>query len=349
VTVRGRSARGPRVASIDELSDREWQQALACSGHPFRFSHRAAAGRALEAAFDSYRFTPCRVEYTDGAAALYPLVRVERRLPAMSMVLGMPLGLEGTPIVVSGGISATHVVSLFYALDHCGVLELNGGAGGSPPQLGEGESVSTHVLDLGGGFEYVWRQAFSDKTRNMCRKGERAGVLVAEESTADGIAEYHRLYSRSAAGWGYDAPPYPRRLLEALVGAGGELWIARLDGVPVAGAVLLEGSDDLLYWSGAMDREYRRAAPTNTLLRVAIESACRRGIRYFDFGASAGLSGVESFKRSFGGTERAYRNTRRTTGTYRRLETLRRSLGRSVRGKWRDLIPGGHSATGRAF
>lgn len=328
-------ARTLALSALDELDDRSWDAAVSGSGAPFRFSHRAAAGRAFEAALASYRFMPCRAEYSDGSVALFPLVQVERRLAATSMLLGMPLGLEGTPIALAGAPAPAHVRALFTALEPCGTLQLSGGAGGSPPPAGAVGTAATHVLELGRGFAAIWREAFTDKTRNMCRKAERAGVSVTRETGEAALADYYELYTRRSVEWGYAAPPYPRELLSALLGSpDAELWIGRIGDDAVAGALLLRGSDDVLYWSGAMDRERRAAAPSNAVVRTAIEAACERGARYFDFGSSGDNAGVAAFKRSFGATPRQYRTVALSTRRYRqlqRLQDLRRSRGAEPR------------------
>ncbi len=319
-----RHRRTLRVDAVDELTDAEWDAALDATAVPFRFSHRSVAGRAFEHAFRSHTYRPCQVSYSDGVVALFPLVRVARRLRPLGMALGMPLGLEGTPLQVSGSITPAHVSALFAVLGE-GMLMLSGGAGGSPPQLEEWTSGSTHVLETNRPFESVWRDSFTDKTRNMCRKAERAGVVAAQESNPDGTGAYYALYAEGSRRWGYSEPPYPYELLDSFVKSGcAELWLARRDGQPVAGALLLRGSHDLLYWSGAMDREHRNLAPSNAVLRAALESACQRGIDYFDFGASGELTGVESFKRSFGASPRSYGTSCLTSWSHRQLEWAQR-------------------------
>lgn len=320
------------VAEVVPLEAEGWEAALAASGRPYRFSHRAAAGRALEAAYPSHRFTPYRVDYRDGARILYPLVTAARPIQSLSKLVGMPLGLEGTPIALAGELRGAHLEGLLRALDFKGSLHIHGGAGGSPPAVGLVTSHLTHVLDLRGGFDAVWSRAFDAKTRNMCRKAERAGVRVAEETTPAALVAYYELYAKSAAAWGYSEPPYPRRLFEALLGSGAaELWLARLGGAPVAGAMFLRGSEDLLYWSAAVDREHRGAAPSNAVMRAAISSACERGVAYLDFGASTGLPGVEAFKRSFGAQPRDYRVVNTASTRQRRLRRWENRL-RSGRG-----------------
>jgi lipid II:glycine glycyltransferase (peptidoglycan interpeptide bridge formation enzyme) len=242
----------------------------------------------------------------------------------------MPLGLEGTPIPLAGETSPSHILGLFEALDGTGALALYGGAGGSPPALGRVTPVVTHALDLRSGFDSVWSHSFTASNRNMCRKAERGGINVRRESSADAVDEYHRLYETTARSWGYDEAPYPRRLFSALLESDdAELWLAYAGDRAAAGALLLRGSEDLLYWSGAMDREFRYLAPSNAVMCAAIKSGCERQILYFDFGASAGLPGVEAFKKSFGAQPRQYHGVELFSWKYRRLEWLRKQVARS--------------------
>lgn len=325
MTSRPRStAKTAHVESLTQLDDDEWDAALRETRRPYRFSHRAAAGRVLEAAYPGYRFIPYRAEYEDGSTILYPLVMVQRRLGPMSMALGMPLGWEGTPLPLTGTAQPVHLQALFDALEPCGVLKLHGGAGGSPPAAGNVSASVTHTLDVSGGFEVIWEGAFTASTRNMCRKAERGGLSVVQDSTPGGADAYYALYAESSRGWGYTDPPYPHQLFTALLASGhAQLWLGRVENRLIAGAVLLRGSEDLFYWSGAMDRDYRSVAPSNGVLRVAIEAACAEKVCYLDFGASTGLPGVEAFKRSFGAQPREYRTVSLSSWRYRQLERVR--------------------------
>jgi hypothetical protein len=317
-----------KPVAVDELvalPDEQWDQAIEASGRPFRFSHRAAAGRAFEAAYEEYRFEPYRVVYRDGTSLLVPLVRVQRRARGLTMLLGMPLGLEGTPIVTAGDPTAGHADGLFHALGGRGVLALHGGACGSPPGAGSAP-FETHILDLRPGFEWLWDNAFSSKNRNSCRKAERAGVEV---NLSDDVDAYYDLYAAASRAWGYPEPPYPRALMGALLESGsGELWMGHLDGEPIAGALLLHGSQDTLYWSGAVAAEHRTLAPGNAVIKTAIAAGCDRGTVTFDFGASTGLPGVSAFKESFGAAEVSYRNLELSSRGYRIAERLQRATAR---------------------
>jgi hypothetical protein len=315
---------------LTSVSDAEWDALLARSGRPYRYSHRAAAGRAFEAAYPSYRYAPLHVTYGDGSEMLFALVGVQRRVRQLAMALGMPLGLEGAPVPLRGVVTGAHLEQLFAALDGIGQLVVSGGAGGSPPDVGASSTNETHVVDLRRGFDTLWNDVFGAKTRNMCRKAERAGVEVTRDTSDPAVDAYYALYAKAAAGWGYGEPPYPRALFEALLAGGdAELWIARLDGRPVGGAIVLRGSHDLCYWSASVDREHRDVAPGNAILRAVIESGCDRGFEYADLGGSTGLPGVAAFKRSFGGSPVEYRSISLTTKAHRVLEGSRRRLARS--------------------
>jgi hypothetical protein len=322
-----------QVERLTRLEDDEWDTSVSSSGRPFRFSHRAAAGRAFEAGYPSYRFEPCRADFADGTSALFPLVRSPRRLPSLTLAAGMPLGLEGTPILLEGRLGAEHLHGIFQALGAGGRLDVHGGAGGSPPSTGEVTSSVTHTLDLRVGFEALWNSIFSSTNRNRCRKAERAGVEVRRDCEPGAADRYYELYAVATRAWGYTKPPYPRALVRSLLDSGAaELWLAHHDGSLISGAVMFLGSEDVFYWSGALNREFQSLAPSNAVMRAAIESACERGFAYFDFGASGPLAGVEKFKESFGAEPREYRSIRLSTRRYRVLEGWRARLSRTRSG-----------------
>jgi CelD/BcsL family acetyltransferase involved in cellulose biosynthesis len=81
-----------------------------------------------------------------------------------------------------------------------------------------------------------------------------------------------------------------------------------------------------------MDREHRSAAPSNAVIRAAIESGCERGLGFFDFGASGPLLGVQAFKEAFGAQERTYTASTFRTQRFRVGDAAIRSI-RSARGK----------------
>jgi hypothetical protein len=321
------------VEEIAHLSDDDWDAAVSASQLPFRFSHRAAAGRAFETAYPSYRYEPCRVSYRDGTVALFPLVRVARRLPSLSMFLGMPLSWEGTPVVLAGELGPVHVEGLFRALGGRGQLTINGGLGGSPPAVGDRSPTGTHILDLQPGFDALWEGAFSPPCRNRCRKAESAGVTVRRGAPSEAREVYYGLYAAATREWGYEEPPYPRALFDALLESkAAQLWLAFVDESPIAGLITLQGSDDLYMFTSAMDRDHRQVAPANALERAVIETACEQGLSYYDLGGSLGIRSLEKFKESFGARPHESLSVQLSSPRYRALERWRARLGKAVPG-----------------
>lgn len=321
-----RDAEAAEVEELAGLTDIEWDAAVEGSGQPFRFSHRAAAGRAFEIAYPSHRFEPCRVTYRDGTIGLFPLVRVARQLRGLSMFLGMPGGWEGTPLSIAGELRAAHIRGLFGALGGKGRLVINGGAGGMPPRVGEESAITGHILDLRPGFESLWK-SFSRTNRKKFRRAERAGVATRRHDTPEARHDYYGLYEAATRSWGYSQPPFPRELFDALLSAdAAELWLAYLDEEPIAGEIWLRGSDDFFAFTAAMDARHTAVGPGNAVRCAAIESASQRQVSYVDFGASIGLAGVEAFKESFGAQKRKFRSVELQSRSYRRLERLRMRL-----------------------
>jgi CelD/BcsL family acetyltransferase involved in cellulose biosynthesis len=165
-----------------------------------------------------------------------------------------------------------------------------------------------HVLDLAPGFTALWRERVSGKVRNQCRKADRAGVHVAEETGARAFQAFATLHRAASGQWGADARE-PVALFEGLAlasrdrRAGLSLVLARdggAGGPVVAGALLARRGDTVHYWLGAMDRAARALCPSVAVQRFAIDRACATGARRYVLGASGGIASLEAFKASLG-------------------------------------------------
>ena len=311
------------LAEIRVLDAQSWNHELASCGLRYRFSQRAEAVAACAQAYPEYTGRLLQAVYTDGARTLFPGVVARRRLPVLNAFLAMPLGWEGTPIPLAGEVTADRVRRFFECVGGIGALHISGGLAGSPPPVGEVDQRTTHVLDLSPGFDALWAGRFTGKNRNTCRKAENSGVTVVRMDGDAAADRYYALYADATRDWGLPSPPYPHALFRALAAtAHAEFWLGVLDDAVVAGAVLLVGSEDVFYWSGAMARTAAGLSPSNLVLREAIRSACERGFRAMDFGGSDGLPGVRRFKESFGAEARPYRAVRLRTLGNRLVETV---------------------------
>jgi lipid II:glycine glycyltransferase (peptidoglycan interpeptide bridge formation enzyme) len=101
----------------------------------------------------------------------------------------------------------------------------------------------------------------------------------------------------------------PLRRFEAVAQAFGDacrIWVARLEGQPVAASILLIFGANAVYWRNASDKESAGSTRANDLLqRLMIGDACTAGCRYYHMGESGGVDSLMHFKSRFGAV--AYR------------------------------------------
>jgi len=162
------------------------------------------------------------------------------------------------------------------------------------------------VLDLSGGFAQVEAEGFAKDFREGCRRATRRGVRVSLERGRDAYEAFARLHAAGAQVWDAESQ-VPHALFSACAaraaapGTPLELVLARDEaGTPVAGILGVRRGDTWTCWLAAMDRQFRRLAPSTAAYRFAVERACAMGARRLLLGASGGIPSVEAFKRSLG-------------------------------------------------
>lgn len=313
-------------------SPTEWADLLEHGEADYALSQTPRFGVAMSQAFEDYSWAPRVFEFDDGRKVLLPSLRVRRRPSWLRCFESAPIGLNGAPIVADKGLERRHVAALVGEL-RPDMLRVNTGAtNGGPwgPEAADGllEAVrcSSHVLDLEGGMERIWRERFTGKVRNQCRSAVRKGVEIRPASQKEEFGDYQGIYVSASRRWGYALPPHAPPLFSALaslLGQGVDLKLAWLAGRPIAGIILLHGRWSTLYWGAVMLKEFASYSPHNALLRTAIEEACEQGKSRFDFGSSGVLESVRDFKESFGARPVQYWNYLVTSPRYRVLERLR--------------------------
>ena len=178
-----------------------------------------------------------------------------------------------------------------------------------------------HVLDLDRDWDALWAH-FSKMARKAVRKAVKEGVTVEPCHGAEAVLAFHRLYEgwidrrarergiplRIARRRGRANEPLDRLLtLSGSLGKAFTVWLARLDGVPVAAMITLVQGDVALAWRAASDRDVAGPVRANDLLhRHAIEHASLSGCRYYDMGESGGVESLMRFKARFGATPREF-------------------------------------------
>ncbi|MBV8636785.1 MAG: GNAT family N-acetyltransferase [Candidatus Eremiobacteraeota bacterium] len=193
----------------------------------------------------------------------------------------------------------------------------------------ESTEYETAAIDCSGGLEPALA-GMRGVTRRMVGQAIRRGVTCERRPMDDaGLDTYYAMLHEASIGWGLEAPTIPRSLFDAVARRGGEdveLWFALLDGEPIGGGVILFGRDELFFWSAAMNREFSRFRPSNALNARLIERACERGVRWYNLGASEGLTGVERFKTDLGAMSVPYRRVTARTRVFDAYLALRNVL-----------------------
>jgi hypothetical protein len=168
----------------------------------------------------------------------------------------------------------------------------------------------TSVADLRGGIERAYSQ-ITDTSRRMARQADRRGVVCSVERGSTAASEYYGILEEAAVRWGIGTPTIRRQLLEACVQLGGadvEVWFARSAEAPdpIAGCVVLYGSQEAFLWSLAMRSAYSRLRPNNALCVALLKAGADRGVDWLNLGSSEGLPGVARFKRDLGARNNTY-------------------------------------------
>jgi CelD/BcsL family acetyltransferase involved in cellulose biosynthesis len=182
------------------------------------------------------------------------------------------------------------------------------------PAGGVTVSRRAHLLDLRDGWDKVWSTSFTASRRRGVRTAERRGVTVCSGSAGQLLPEFYDLLELATARWAR-MQHEPRWLtLQRLnrrdplkkfssaarcLGGRFRVWIAWVDGRPVAGSVVLQGQN-AYYFRGAMDERMKEFRPNDLLMARAIEDACRAGCRSYYMGDSGWSPSAGDFKERFG-------------------------------------------------
>ena len=161
----------------------------------------------------------------------------------------------------------------------------------------------TLVLALAGDEDATWR-GLRDKTRNMIRKAEKAGIAV--ETGWQHLDAFHRLYAENSLRLGL--PLHGRAFFAAVarhLGDSAVLLTAWLGGRAAGGMLVLMGRGSAIYPWQAADPEARNLGVVQALNWQAMRAAIARDLPELDMGESQAGSPVHQSKLNFGGRPRA--------------------------------------------
>jgi hypothetical protein len=299
----------------------------------------AANPRALPSQTPTWLNAICRIhayedasrcyEMTDGRHLVLPMVR-RRRLPgrlatehsmaptwgAGGLLARDALGVDDVRVVVDD-LAARPALRTTIRPDF---LQADMWAAARPRGAIELPLVH-HVLDLDRSYDEL-SSKFSKMARKAIRRAEREAVKIDHASGRTFVDDYYELYegwvTRRAQQRGIPLPialrrgranePLERlRLLADELGDTFQIWVAQLDGRPVAAMITLMQGDTALAWRAASNIEVAGPVRANDLLHSrAIEHATATGCRYYNMGESGGVESLMRFKVRFGATPRSH-------------------------------------------
>lgn len=145
----------------------------------------------------------------------------------------------------------------------------------------------------------LWR-SFPSKLRSQIRKPQNEG-MSARIGRLDELDAFYRVFSINMRDLG--TPVYPKRFFQAVLhGFPDTTWICSVykDDEPVASGFLVGFKETLeIPWASSL-RAYNPLSPNMLLYWGAMQFACDRGFRLFDFGRSTRGSGTYKFKEQWG-------------------------------------------------
>ena len=180
--------------------------------------------------------------------------------------------------------------------------------GGGVPCEGTAPSLSflTHELDLRSGPEKVWAR-FDDTVRRAIRKAERAAVVVDLRRDEGGLKEYYTLHCETRQRHGL--PPQPWSFFRTIQGRvlaqeKGAVFLARVEGQVIAGAVFFHFGTRAFYKFGASGVAHQGLRPNNAVMWAAIQHYAQAGMENLHWGrTSLEHDGLRRYKLGWGTRE----------------------------------------------
>jgi CelD/BcsL family acetyltransferase involved in cellulose biosynthesis len=268
-------------------------------------------------------------ELSGGRRFILPLVR-RRALPArLSTAASMPSGWGMGGLIGGDVLEARDVTAIFE--DLAGLPYLSIGLRPNP-RAGELYAAAApaniartprraHVIDLAGGYEYVWQKLFTKQTRKNIRYAEKMGVTIEVDTTGRLMPVFYDLLRQSFDRWAEQQneplalarwrserrDPFKKfEMIAREMGDACRVLVAWFEEKPVAAGMVLQyhNINDSRF---AMDKELAAPVRAGDLLQmVAIRDACEAGCRFYHLGESGNSAGLDHYKSRFGAVASSY-------------------------------------------
>jgi serine/alanine adding enzyme len=156
-----------------------------------------------------------------------------------------------------------------------------------PPGSWESISAKGTLLDLRGlNKKKIW-EGYKKNIRRDVRKAQRSGITIRGGDSMEDANLFYKLYLASMER-NRAMAKYPLKWFEALYEIVtkrglGVVLIAELDGVAIAGVVLIISASSVHYFHNGSQYEYLKFCPNELLIHSSVENAVERRISFFDF------------------------------------------------------------------
>jgi hypothetical protein len=266
----------------------------------------------------------------DGRHMLLPLVRRRGNLPrSVAPLASLPAAWGMGGLLAETPLTADDVTLVVSDLSRLGAVHVHVRPNPLHAEQWAQASLDTtafavprraHVLDLAGGPDVVWNERFASSARRAVRKAEANGV-EARRGGLELLSDFRGLFELSVRRWAEmqheplqlaklrafrrDPPAKFLHVAEAMPHRL-RVWIAYHDGAPVAGLIVLLGSN-ASYTRGAMDKDRAGSLRANELLHwSAIREACAAGCRHYHLGETGASEALARFKEKLGAVPTDY-------------------------------------------
>lgn len=156
-------------------------------------------------------------------------------------------------------------------------------------------------LSLPGSSVELW-DSFKSKLRSQIRAGQKNDFEVRFGGT-DLLVDFYQVFSQNMRDLG--TPVYSRRLFASILRSFGdeaEFCVLRLQGAPVAAALLVHGVGTTEVPSASSLRAFNATSANMVMYWHLLSQAIQKGQRQFDFGRSTINSNTYKFKAQWGAT-----------------------------------------------
>ncbi|QOT21907.1 peptidoglycan bridge formation glycyltransferase FemA/FemB family protein [Paenarthrobacter sp. YJN-D] len=174
------------------------------------------------------------------------------------------------------------------------------------------------IVDLDGDFKDVLA-GMKPTNRNLYRNIHKKGVTFRTSQDPANISILLHFLHLTAARNGFkpQSDEYLTQVAASLLPAGaGTLFIAELEGEPIAAAFAYDSADTRVYAHAALDDTHRKLSAGIPLLVTLMADAKEKGLKHVDLWGVAPedqpdhkWAGFTAFKKSFGGREVSYPGT----------------------------------------